>query len=53
MLTPHSALGEYLGTFDGIAAVIFGSIMFVAIAWVISDKLGYPFAKWHQDTESG
>ena len=52
MLTPHSALGEYLGTFDGIAAVIFGSIMFVAIAWVISDKLGYPFAKWHQDSES-
>lgn len=53
MLTPHSNLGEYLGTFDGIAAVIFGSIMFVAVAWVVSDKLGYPLAKWHQDSESG
>jgi hypothetical protein len=53
MLTPHSALGGYLGTFDGIAAVIFGSILFVAVAWVVSDKLGHPFAKWHQDSESG
>ena len=49
---PHSALGEYLGTFDGIAAVILGSIMFVAIAWVVSEKLGYPFAKWGNESES-
>jgi hypothetical protein len=53
MLTPCSDLGEYLGTIDGIAAVIFGSIMFVAIAWVVSGKLGYPFAKWDKDSESG
>ena len=53
MLTPHSAIGEYLGTFDGIASIIFGSIIFVALAWVVSDKLGYPFAKWDKDSESG
>ena len=52
LLAPHSALGEYLGTIDGIASVAFGSIMFVAIAWVVSDKLGYPFAKWSNDSES-
>ena len=45
MLTPHSDLGQYLGTFDGAATVVFGSIMFVAIAWLVADKLGYPFAK--------
>jgi NADH:ubiquinone oxidoreductase subunit 3 (subunit A) len=52
VLTPHSALGEYLGTFDGKAAVIFGSIMFVTIAWAVSDKLGCPFAKWGNDSKS-
>lgn len=52
VLAPHSALGEYLGTFDGVAGVIFGSIMFVAIAWTVCDKLGYPFAKWDNDSES-
>lgn len=53
MLTPLSHFGEYLGTFDGIAAVIFGSMIFVAIAWVVSDKLGYPFATWDKDPDSG
>lgn len=48
LLMPGSALGQYLGTIDGVAAVVFGSIMFIAIAWVISDKLGYPFAKWDE-----
>ena len=53
MLTPHSSLGKYLGTIDGAAAVFFGSIMFVAIAWLVSEKFGYPFAKWDKDSESG
>lgn len=51
-LTPNSALGRYLGTFDGVAAVVLGSITFIAIAWVISDKLGFPFAKRDKDSES-
>lgn len=53
ILAPYSDLGQYLGTFDGAAAVIFGSISFVAIAWPIFDKLGYPLAKWDNDSESG
>lgn len=50
MLTPHSALGKYLVTFDGLAAVVLGSIMFVVIAWLVADKLGYPFARWDKDS---
>lgn len=53
VLTPHSDLGQFLGTFDGVAAVIFGSITFVAAAWVVFDRLGYPLAKWNKDSESG
>lgn len=52
-LAPDSVFGRYLGTLDGVAAVIFGSISFVAIAWPVFDKLGYPLAKWNKDTESG
>ena len=32
VLAPRSNLGQYLGTIDGAAAVVFGSITFVAIA---------------------
>lgn len=53
MLAPHSDLGQYLRSFDGVAAVIFGSITFVAIAWPVFDRLGYPLAKWNKDSESG
>jgi ABC-type spermidine/putrescine transport system permease subunit I len=53
VLAPGSNLGEYLGTFDGAAAVIFGSIIFAASAWLVSNKLGYPFAKWNKDSDSG
>ncbi len=53
VLTPRSSFGAYLGTLDGAAAVIFGSVMFIAIAWRVSDKLGYPFAEWDKDSESG
>lgn len=49
VLAPQSSFGEYLGTFDGAASVVLGSCIFVGIAWVISGKLGYPFAKWERD----
>ena len=52
VLAPRSDFGEYLGTFNGVAAVIFGSTTIVAIAWVIFDRLGYPLAKWNRDSES-
>jgi hypothetical protein len=50
---PRSSLGKFLGTFDGVAAVVSGSIMFIGVAWWISGKLGYPWAKWNRDSESG
>jgi len=49
VLAPQSSFGEYLGTFDGAASVVLGSCVFGGIAWVISEKLGYPFAKWERD----
>lgn len=52
-LAPRSSFGEFLGTFDGVIAVASGSIMFVVIAWIIFDKLGYPLAKRDRDSESG
>ena len=53
ILAPQSSFGEFLGTFDGVVAVASGSMMFVVIASIISDKLGYPLAKWNKDSESG
>lgn len=49
VLTPQSTFGRYLGTFDGVASVVLGSCVFIGIAWVVSDKLGYPFAQWERD----
>lgn len=51
-LVPQSYFGKYLGTFDGLAAVLSGSIMFIVVAWLISNQLGYPLAKWNRDSES-
>jgi len=51
VLTPQSSFGQFLGTFDGAASVALGSCVFVGIAWVISEKLGYPFAKWERDSD--
>jgi hypothetical protein len=53
MLAPNSDLGRYLGTFDGAAAVIFGSITIVAVAWLIFDKIGFPLAKWTKYSDPG
>lgn len=53
ILAPISDFGRYLGTFDGAAAVILGSTTFVAVAWLIFDKLGFPLAKWTKDSDSG
>ena len=52
VLTPQGLFGQYLGTFEGKASVVLGSCVFVGIAWVISEKLGYPFAKWERDSSS-
>lgn len=52
VLTPQSTFGHFLGTFDGVASIVFGSCMFVGIAWVISEKLGYPFVKWQRDSDT-
>lgn len=51
-LAPNSRLGTFLGTFDGAAAVIFGSITVMTVAWVVLDRLGYPLAKWEPDSDS-
>lgn len=52
VLTPQSSFGQFLGTFDGATSVALGSCVFVGIAWVISEKLGYPFAKWDRDSDA-
>ena len=49
--TPQSALGKFLGTLDGVASVVLGSCVFVGIAWIIAEKLGYPFAKWERESD--
>ena len=51
VLAPRSPFGEYLGTFDGVASVVLGSCVFAGIAWVVSEKLGYPFAMWERDSD--
>jgi len=45
-LRPASVLGDFLRTTDGIASVFAGSIIFAVVAGVILEKLGYPIAKW-------
>ena len=52
VLLPQSPFGKYLGTFDGVASVALASCVFVGIAWVISERLGYPFATWEKDAGS-
>ena len=52
VLTPQSIFGKYLGTFDGVASVVLGSCVFAGVGWVISKKLGYPFAKWEKEPGS-
>lgn len=49
MLSPGSRFGAYLGTAEGAVSILFGSITFIGVAWVIFEKLGYPMAKWHED----
>ena len=49
-LAPESSFGRFLGTFDGAATVALGSCMFAGVAWVISVKLGRPFARWEKDS---
>lgn len=46
-LRPESSLGAFVGTADGVAAVIVGSIFFAGVAAVILEKLDYPIAKRH------
>lgn len=50
-LDSDSDFGRYLATTEGMAAVIFGCVTLVAIAWPIFDKLGYPLATWSRDAE--
>lgn len=50
-LTPQSSFGQFLRTFDGAASVALGSCVFIGIAWVISEKLGFPFAKRERDSD--
>jgi hypothetical protein len=42
---PESSLGSFLGTIDGVVAVLSGSVFFAAIAGGILKKLGLPIAK--------
>ena len=51
VLAPRSDFGEYLGSFNGVAAVILASTTVVATAWVIFDRLGFPLAKRSRDSE--
>lgn len=39
---PESSLGAFVGTADGVAAIIAGSLFFGWIAAAIFEKLGYP-----------
>ncbi len=49
-LAPQSTFGKFLGTFEGVASVILGTCVFVGVAWLIAEKLGYPFARWEGDS---
>ena len=50
-VTPQSAFGKFLGTLNGAASVVLGSCVFVCIAWIIAEKVGYPFAKWERESD--
>ena len=51
-LTPESTFGQFLGTAEGVVSVVLGSCVFVGVAWVILEKLGYPPAKWEKDHDA-
>jgi hypothetical protein len=44
-LTPDSSFGAFVRTTDGLVAAFLGSIVFLAIAAGILEKLGYPIAR--------
>jgi hypothetical protein len=44
-LAPKSALGVFLGTTDGVLAVIVGSIFFYAVSASVLEKVGHPIMK--------
>ena len=50
-LRPESSLGAFVGTADGVASVLVGSIVFAMVARVILEKLGYPIAKRGDDED--
>ena len=50
VLAPASSFGEFLNTLDGVASVLMGSILIIAAAGLILEKLGYPIWKWHNDS---
>jgi hypothetical protein len=42
---PESSLGAFVGTADGVVAVVVASVFFAAVAAEILKKLGHPIAK--------
>lgn len=44
-LAPNSVFGVFLGTTDGVLAVIVGSIFFYAISASVLEKIGHPIVK--------
>lgn len=48
VLAPASSFGEFLNTLDGVASVLTGSILIVAVGGLILEKLGYPIWKWNK-----
>lgn len=44
-LAPEGYLGAFLNTPDGVAVVLFGSVLFSGVAGAILEKLGYPIAR--------
>jgi hypothetical protein len=49
-LAPASSFGEFLNTLDGVASVLTGSMLIIAVAGLILEKLGYPLWKWNKDS---
>lgn len=49
-LRPESQFGGFLNTADGIAAIVIGSIVFVAIAGSVFERFGYPLFKKGDDS---
>jgi hypothetical protein len=50
VLAPATSFGEFLNTPVGVASVLTGSILIVAVAGLILEKLGYPIWKWNKDS---